>query len=463
MSKDLDLSVPKRTPDGKEVKSGPSRVWTAVLLGLMAANLAVTLWKPGRSAAPAAPNRLSQDEHMQLALKLEKQDLHEAAADAWRDYLEEGDVAPERAAKVWYRIGALHEEADAYERALEAYYRSERFAAVPELADEINRRTQRCLEALGKYAALRYELAERVGVGSSSNAPGDTVVAEIGPRKVNRAELDRMIESQIERQLASAASFLSPEERGRQKERMLKEASGASQRLQFLNQFILQETLSRKARESGVSEDPEVRALLEAQERALLAARMIEQAYEERIHITPGDVETYYEAHREAFRRPERVRVSHMMFTDGAAASNALAKAVAGEAFEDLAAARSEDGATRERGGEMEGWVEKGGPVRGFGLSPEANELIFETEAGQVVPSVVKGREGYHVIKVLERAAGRLPPLEEVRPRVYRELRARKEREVQEGLLAELYDRYRVVIHRSEFDVGSGPGEPDSP
>ena len=133
-------------------------------------------------------------------------------------------------------------------QALDGYYRSESFAEVDEISAEIGRRTERCLESLGKFAALRYELAERVGVAASSDALGETVVAEIGPRKITQAELDRMVETQIERQLSPLASYLPDQERRKQKETMLQQVSTSAQRLQFLNQFVLQEILSREVR-----------------------------------------------------------------------------------------------------------------------------------------------------------------------------------------------------------------------
>jgi hypothetical protein len=301
MPDQLDLRVPGR--DG-ETTARPARKPTVLLvlvLLLAAANLGVTLWRSGTGATGPAPHELDAEARKDLALKLEKQGLNQAAAEAWRDYLAVAGGSAERVAKLWYRIGTLHQEARQYEQALDSYYRSERFADVDVLAGEIGRRTQECLEALGKFAALRYELAERVGLDEDAAAAGDTVVAEIGPRTITQAELDGLIEARIERQLSQFASFLPQEERRQQKEQLLQQFSTTTQRLQFLNEVILQEMLSRRARELQLTEDPEVRALLEDQERAVLASRVIEQAYSDRINITPGDLQTYYQAHKGSY------------------------------------------------------------------------------------------------------------------------------------------------------------------
>ena len=77
-----------------------------------------------------------------------------------------------------------------------------------------------------------------------------------------KAELDRQIEAQIEKQLAMFAGQIPEGQRKQQKEAMLKQFAGGQQRMQFLNQFIVQEILYRKAREAKLIEDPAVRAQL---------------------------------------------------------------------------------------------------------------------------------------------------------------------------------------------------------
>ena len=121
------------------------------------------------------------------------------------------------------------------------------------------------------------------------------------------------------------------------------------------------------------------------------------------------------------------------------------------QTFEDLAESLSEDEKTKDRGGEIEGWVQKGSYIPGIGYSDDATAAIFSTEAGEVAEKPVKTDKGVHVIKVREREPERQKSLDEVRGEVFRALRRRKEQEVQEALLAELKDRYDIVIHRSRF------------
>ena len=59
---------------------------------------------------------------------------HNAAADAWKQYLAASDLQDFEAAKIWYRIGTTYKSGGAHERALDAFYRSESLHQSGELA-----------------------------------------------------------------------------------------------------------------------------------------------------------------------------------------------------------------------------------------------------------------------------------------------------------------------------------------
>ncbi|MCD6415428.1 MAG: peptidyl-prolyl cis-trans isomerase [Planctomycetes bacterium] len=450
MSEELDLSVPDRGKknDGRP-RMAPFLLALLLILGVL--NLVFSLNHGTQRQTGGAGSGLGPEARKELALKLEKQGLRVQAIGAWREYLDAAGAGSEESARIWYRMGKLHQEAQHPEEALECYYRSESFAKLDELAPEINRRTQECLEAAGKFSALKHELAERVDIGEGAADESEEVVAEIGAQKITQADLDRMIEEQVERQLGRFGSFLPPEERKKQEEAMLKQLSTPSQRLQLLEQLVSREALYRRARESGLTDDPDIRAELKDLEKQALAQKAVEAELADKIKITPGDLETYYEAHKKEYVRPARARISHILVKDQKTAREVLDSLGEKQTFEDLAESLSEDEKTKDRGGEIEGWVQKGSYIPGIGYSDDATAAIFSTEAGEVAEKPVKTDKGFHVIKVREREPERQKSLDEVRGEVFRALRRRKEQEVQEALLAELKDRYDIVIHRSRF------------
>jgi len=305
----LDLSLPNRQPPSGR----PSRLLIAlavlILLAVIANLAAVLRLSPGSSSAGAtATTGLSPEQHKQLALKLQKQGMQAASVEAWKEYLRVADLPADDAARIWYRIGTLQEDVLDHAAALVSYYRSESLSPVEELRAEIGRRTRECLESMGRFAALRYELEDRVDLDADSGSSGDIVVAEIGSQPITQAELDRRIETLIQRQLASMASYLPEAEQKRQQEALLKQYATSMGRQQLLTQFIAEEILYRRARQSGLADDPEVRSLLQAQEHALLAQQVIERELADRIQLTPADLTAYYEAHPEVFARPEGAR-----------------------------------------------------------------------------------------------------------------------------------------------------------
>ncbi|OGV72246.1 MAG: hypothetical protein A3K19_21580 [Lentisphaerae bacterium RIFOXYB12_FULL_65_16] len=457
MSDKLDFSLPERKEPPRD-RQVAVRVLLVLILLAVLADVALS----ARGRAPATPDgaggpSLSAEAQKDLALRLENQGLSVAAAEAWEKYLRTGRPDAVTCANLWYRIGKLRQDAEQFEKALEGYYRSESFAKPAELGPEIGRRTQECLERLGKFAALRYELTDRVSAKPDAKAAGDEVLAEIGPEKITKADLDRRIEEQIGRQLAQFASQLTEEQRRQQKEELLKRFSTAQERLQYLQQYVAEEVLYRRARETKLDQDAETRAFLKDMEKQILARKVVEKEMSEQIKITGGDVETYYQAHAQEFVLPARARVSHILVENEEKAKAVLESLKNGEAFDALAKSLSLDQATAASGGDIEGWVVQGNPaVPGIGSLPEAVVRIFSTDAGKVAEVPVKGEKGYHIFKVREREAGRQRPFDEAKDEAHRALRSQKEQEVQKRLLEDLKRQYDVVVHLGAASESKG-------
>ncbi len=168
MPNDLGLNVPGR--DGRSDR--PGRFYMAMLAAVIAVLLAlVMMFGFGeKRASRADTGGLSAKKLEALALKFEDQKLPEAAARAWTEYLGAAGLDDKDAAQIWFRVGKLHQEATDYERAVEAYYRSEALAKVPDLETELGKRTTECLEAMGKFASLDQALVERTAITPKARA-----------------------------------------------------------------------------------------------------------------------------------------------------------------------------------------------------------------------------------------------------------------------------------------------------
>ncbi len=458
MTEELNFSIP--TPEEKKAQTGSKLlvILTVIVLIAVLANMCIVLMHKGITSERVEGSALSAEQLKNLALKLEKQELNRASVAAWKEYLKAASPDGEEAARIWYRIGKIYQADNQHDLALDAYYRSEIYARPNDLSPEIARRVQESLETMGKFAALRYELADRVGAGgitkeSSSHDTVDPVVAEIGAQKITKFDLDRRIERLIETQISQYASYLPEEEANKRKEDMLKQYSTDSQRQVFLSQYIAEEILYRKARESGLMDDPDVRITLRDMERSLLAQKVMEREFADEIKISSGDLETYYQAHKEEYVQPERASVAHILVENQEEARDVRRRLERGDDFSVVAAELSRDEQSRKTGGELAGWIEKGEgrDIPGLGGSDTAIKAIFSTDQGHLVKEDIRTEKGIHIIKVLKRETERQKAFDEVKNEVALALRSQKEREVQQKLFARLKEQYDVVIHQSAF------------
>jgi hypothetical protein len=294
----LDFSLPK----GKS-KGNPGIILLIllgiVLIGLISFNLYVTM--SGRKPVSAAISTgLAAKQTEELATKLAQRNLYEQSAKVWQGYLATEKLNETEKAKVLFNIASLLEKAGLYADAVEYYYRSELTANRPDLESGIKAGVENCLQKLGRFSALRYELMERTSLKKDSG-PDSKIVAEIGPEKITAADLDAMIENRIDNQLMPLSQFMAPEQLAEQKKKMLEQFKNPQQRQQYLQSRLAQEVLYRQALEQGLSDKPQTKRLLDDLTREVLSQQMMDSQLASKIHITDTDLKTYYEANKDKF------------------------------------------------------------------------------------------------------------------------------------------------------------------
>lgn len=141
------------------------------------------------------------------------------------------------------------------------------------------------------------------------------------------------------------------------------------------------------------------------------------------IEVPAADVERYYSGHPDEFARPEEVHARHILVkidenqSEAAAAGKMAAiraRLAAGEAFEKVAAATSEDPGSKDRGGDL-GYFGRGRMIQEF------EAAAFAARPGETV-GPVKTSFGLHLIQVLDHRAGGAQPLAEVSARIQTQL-----------------------------------------
>jgi peptidyl-prolyl cis-trans isomerase C len=158
------------------------------------------------------------------------------------------------------------------------------------------------------------------------------------------------------------------------------------------------------------------------QRQDLVVAKMLADALKDKVAATPEQIADFYKNNPDRFKQGERVRASHILITvpqgaDGITKDKAretaeglLKKVKAGGDFAALAKENSQDPGSAVQGGDL-GYFQPGQMVGPF------DEVAFKLPPG-AVSDLVETQFGFHIIKVVDKQAGRTVPLEEVRPQL---------------------------------------------
>lgn len=146
-------------------------------------------------------------------------------------------------------------------------------------------------------------------------------------------------------------------------------------------------------------------------------ARIIDLIIRPKVSPSEGDLQAYYEAHKENYAVPSEVRLSQIFISSADKTEReareklerVLEELERGTPFEEVAKAYSEDPSAPE-GGDL-GYVEMSA------LDPAIREEIEGMQIGEVSP-VVRSSKGFHILLFTDKKGGQPLPFEAVRERV---------------------------------------------
>ncbi len=215
----------------------------------------------------------------------------------------------------------------------------------------------------------------------------------------------------------------------------------ASQRKKdFLEDLISEQLLYEEALKRGLSRDAEIKELLNEAKKKILVAKLIEIETRKKASVSDGEIKAYYEAHKDEFVTPLRLRASHILVDAEAKAKEILQKLSEGADFAQLAAQYSKD-PSKDKGGDI-GYFSKGQ------LIPEFENVCFNLEVGKI-SDIVKTQFGYHIIKLTERRESGSRELSDVKDEIEKDLKGQAEREGFERLIKDLRSKSRITINES--------------
>jgi len=210
-------------------------------------------------------------------------------------------------------------------------------------------------------------------------------------REVLTSVLDRLILRTIQRQRADQIGVRVGD----------KEVDDAIGKIMETN-ALTEDMLDRALAEEGLTREEYRRDIADQ----VLFTKLMQREIKERITVTPEEIEAYYEAHKEEYFQPERIRVRHILVKSGEetgeeGAQEARKEALeileefrAGADFADLVRRHSPE--TSAEGQTVSAWLRRGE------FLAELEEVAFTLPVNRV-SEPIRSQAGFHLIQVVAR------------------------------------------------------------
>jgi peptidyl-prolyl cis-trans isomerase C len=189
--------------------------------------------------------------------------------------------------------------------------------------------------------------------------------------------------------------------------------------------LIGREVMIQEADRQGVGARQDVKNAIDNARQSIVINAMMAD-YVKKHPVTDAEIKTAYDQYRSQVGDKE-YHARHILVENEADAKAIIAKLKGGAKFEDLAK-QSKDPGSAANGGDLD-WASPASFV------PEFSKAMTSLQKGQVTETPVKSQFGWHVIKLEDVRATKLPPLEEVKQQIAESLQQRKVAAYREELL----------------------------
>jgi peptidyl-prolyl cis-trans isomerase SurA len=215
--------------------------------------------------------------------------------------------------------------------------------------------------------------------------------------------------------------------------------------------------LEKAAKEQGVSFE-DFKANIRNQ---IITQEVMRQEVGAHVEMTPGEVERYYEQHKQDYAQPESERLSEILISasadDPAKVTAAKAKADdlearlhAGGDFAQLARSFS-DGSTAAQGGDL-------GQYKRGQLPKVLEDKTFDLKSGQYTDPILT-RQGYIILKVVQHTPGGPKPYKDVEQDVEEAYYMSQMEPAIRAYLTKMREDAFIDIKQGYTDTGASPNE----
>jgi hypothetical protein len=241
-------------------------------------------------------------------------------------------------------------------------------------------------------------------------------------------------------------------------------AATPAQQKALLDELIRNEVLYASAVAAGYDRNPAMITRIkhtiagqfeEDQKAAIVAAR-----------LTQEEIQAYYQGHRPEFTTPEKAHVALLLVKvptkataekviaceREATALRDQAKAMpkSEPAFGELALRYSEDQATRYTGGDS-GWLARSDKIPRWEKSVVDAAFALK-ETGALSP-VIRGRDGFYLLKLIEAKPAETKPIEQVRDTIVYRLTVARQQQIEREFYQRQLARVPVQVNQPVIDA----------
>jgi peptidyl-prolyl cis-trans isomerase C len=202
------------------------------------------------------------------------------------------------------------------------------------------------------------------------------------------------------------------------------QADSPQLRAMVKEELINREILMQEADKRGVTSSPDVKNQVEIA-RQSIAIRALVQDYLKKNPVSDADIKAEYDKFKTQAGDKE-YHARHILVEKEDEAKAIIAKLKAGAKFEDLAK-QSKDPGSAANGGDLD-WASPASFVKPF------SDAMVALKKGEFTETPVKTQYGYHVIKLDDVRAAKIPTLEEVKPQIAESLQQKKLQAFQQEL-----------------------------
>jgi peptidyl-prolyl cis-trans isomerase C len=191
-------------------------------------------------------------------------------------------------------------------------------------------------------------------------------------------------------------------------------------------ELINREILIQEADKQGLANNADVKNQIEIARQAIVIRALVSE-YLKKHPITDAEIKAEYDRFK-AQAGDKEYKARHILVEKEEDAKAIIAKLKGGAKFEDLAK-QSKDTGSAANGGDLD-WASPASFVKPF------SDAMVGLQKGQITETPVKTQFGYHVIRLDDIRAAKIPTLDEVKPQISESLQQKKLQAYQQELRA---------------------------